>query len=194
MRPVYVARGFILSGIMLYALAGILTARGWPNAFGKIIIGLMILISSVSLPFYFSFNSFPRSPFAEACSFVEAQVRDKSDRVAVLHDNKLSSFPCVIYEPTLDQMFLGDPPGSHNDTFALASQQAMQLFPEKSIQDAVNSKAEVYFFVFTRALDEYTEIQTNIYPPLAYLEANYQALDISYFNDLAVYHYASKED
>jgi hypothetical protein len=190
MRPVYVARGFILSGIVLYCMAGILAARGWPTVFGKIIIGLMILISGISLPFYYSFTSFPRSPFAQACAAVKEQVGEQSAEIAVLHDNKLSSFPCVVYEPGLPQMFLGDEVGSHNDTLALASQQAMQLFPETSIQAALKNKSEVYFFVFTRALDEYAALHTDLYPALAYLQTNYQELDVTYYNDLAVYHYA----
>ncbi len=190
MRPVYVARGFILSGIVLYCLAGILSARCWPTVFGKIIIGLMILISSISLPFYYSFSSFPRSPFAQACADVNEQVGEQSEGIAVLHDNKLSSFPCVVYEPGLPQMFLGDETGSHNDTLALASQQAMQLFPEVSIQEALKNKSQVYFFVFTRALDEYAELHTDVYPSLAYLDANFQEIDVTYFNDLAVYQYA----
>lgn len=194
MRPVYVARGFILTAVMVYCLAGILTARGWSTAFGKIILFLMVLLSGISLPFYYGFATFPRSPFAEACAAINHQVQDSDELVLVLHDNKLSYFPCVVYAPALGQTFLADEPGSHNDTLALASQQAMQIFPEASIQTAVMGKSDIYFVVFTRALQEYADLKEGLYPPLQFLSNTYQEMDIAYYNDLAVYHYGKKSD
>jgi mannosyltransferase len=193
MRPVYVARGFILSAVVIYCLAAILIGLNWYTGFSKIMIGLLVLISVISMVFYYPYNAFPRSPFAEACSYLDKQTSGGTNGL-VLHDNKLSSFPCLVYQPGLRQEFLGDEPGTHNDTFAYASQVAMQLFPVQSMDEAITGQAEIYYVVFTRALQEYAGLDQGEYPALDTLSQEFDEEDVRYFNDLAVYHYVKTTD
>jgi mannosyltransferase len=189
MRPVYVARGFILSLLGLYVLAGVICWRYWGQGLDKIILGLFIVLTVVSLPFQYTYAEFPRSPFENACDYLKEEMAGKDADSVILHDNKLSAFPCIVYQPDLEQGFLGDEPGSHNDTYAHASQVAMDIFPENSVSDAVNDKREVYFVVFERAIEEY-ELQGNGgHPIIDYLDAEFVKQDVVLFNDLAVYHY-----
>ncbi|MBI9052016.1 MAG: glycosyltransferase family 39 protein [Anaerolineaceae bacterium] len=190
MRPVYVARGFILSLLMFYIFTAIICWINWGGGIEKIILGLFIILSAISLPFQYNFDLFPRSPFAAACTYLTDEINQAIDTNVVLHDNKLSAFPCFVYEPEFPQLFLGDESGSHNDTYAFASQQAMNLYPIENIEQAVSGRDEVYFVVFVRAIDEYAEQGDGNHPALVYLSEAFTQKDIKYFNDLAIYHYA----
>ncbi|MHB8934281.1 MAG: hypothetical protein ACYC6H_12525, partial [Bellilinea sp.] len=105
----------------------------------------------------------------------------------IVHDNKLSYFPIHFYDPDLEQVFLPDEPGSHNDTYALASQQAIELFPADSLEDAVSEEDTVWFVVFSRAIEEYKGAGELTHPVLAELDKRYRLDQHNYFGDLEIY-------
>jgi flagellin-specific chaperone FliS len=67
---------------------------------------------------------------------------------------------------------LKDQPGSSNDTFAPASQKAMELHPSESIEFASAGKSRLVFVVFQEAIDEYSVTKT-IPPAVDWLKKNY---------------------
>lgn len=91
--------------------------------------------------------------------------------------------------PNSNQLFLADAPGSINDTLAPATQEALSTFPEKDIQTAAGDANEVYFVVFNETLKEYQSLN-QVHPALNWLNSHYQLLQVSPFNDLAVYHFS----
>jgi hypothetical protein len=184
MRPVFVPRGFLISGFMYAGLAGAAIWQGWQKKTGILLLGSLVAASLISLPYQMTFREFPRSPFAEAAAMLVRQVQP-GDRV--VHDNKLSAFPFLIYAPELSQSFLADEPGSHNDTLALPSQEAMQLFPARDILQASEGAERVYFVVFSGAIEEYRVLQGKSHPQLAWLKEHYRETGRVVFNDLEVY-------
>lgn len=183
-RPVFVPRGFIASSLAFYGLAGIVAARR--GAIGKGLAGTVVLAALISLPFFYSFAEFPRSPFREATQALQQQWQ--ADTV-ILHDNKLSFFPSHFFNPEMPQRFLADEPGSSNDTFAPASQQAMQLFPDSNLEAAVGDAQVVYYVVFTKAIDEYITAGEAGHPALLWLQSAFHETDVQIFNDLQVIRY-----
>jgi hypothetical protein len=153
-RPVFVTRGFLVSSMAFYGLAGMVVARS--DNLGKGMGVLVILAAAISLPFFYSFSEFPRSPFQSLTNHLSQTVKTGE---VIIHDNKLSFFPSHFYAPDLSQCFLGDVPGSSNDTYAIPSQQAMQLFPEPDLETAVGDANIVHYVVFGRA--------ENCSPPLS---------------------------
>ncbi len=186
MRPVFVPRGFLISGFMYAGLAGHVIARGWEKKVSIFVMGSFVVASLIGLPYQQTFRQFPRSPFAEAVAMLEEDLQP-GDRL--IHDNKLSSFPFLVYAPEIEQEFIGDDAGSHNDTLAYASQEAMQLFPVSNIAQAADGAERVYFVVFTQAIAEYEALQGMPHPRLAWLTEHYRQVDVSVFNDLEVYRF-----
>ncbi|TLN08168.1 hypothetical protein FDZ74_12360, partial [bacterium] len=139
LRPVFVPRGFLVSSMAFYGLIGIVAARR--GAVGKWLAGTVVVAAILTLPFFYSYAEFPRSPFRAATQYLEQRWQAND---VILHDNKLSFFPSHYFAPELSQQFLADEAGSHNDTYALASQQAMQLFPQDSLAAAVGDARVVY--------------------------------------------------
>ncbi|TLM98051.1 hypothetical protein FDZ73_24060 [bacterium] len=183
-RPVFVPRGFLVSSLAFYGLAGGVAARR--GGIGIWIGGSVILAAAISLPFFYSYAEFPRSPFLEANKMLQ-QTAQPGD--VIIHDNKLSYFPSHFYSPTLPQVFLPDEPGSPNDTYAPASQQAMQIIPMSDLQAAVGDADVVYYVVFAKAVEEYRIVGELGHPSLLWLDNYFQKAEKTAFNDLWVIRY-----
>jgi len=186
MRPVFVARALMPASVAYAILAGYAAAsarfpviKGW-------LAGLFILGAALTLPAHYTDHAFPRSPFQRAVAALQGEA---SPGDVVLHDNKLSYFPMRYYAPALPQTFLPDQPGSHNDTFAPVSQQAMGIYPADDLLSAVAGADTIWCVVFARALDEHREQSPDPYPPLAALENSYALIQIHTFNDLLIYQF-----
>ncbi|HTX79951.1 MAG TPA: glycosyltransferase family 39 protein, partial [Longilinea sp.] len=133
MRPVFVARGFLVSTVIYDGLAGIIVSKSAPKGAGYLLLGAAVLAAAVTLPYQYTFSEFPRSPYQSMVNSFQESVPTGS---LVLHDNKLSFFPSYYYAPQLEQAFLPDVSGSSNDTLAPATQAAMGIFPVKDVQVA----------------------------------------------------------
>lgn len=186
MRPVFVTRGFLLSTLAYAGLAGYVTSASWRQGAGKLIAGGLLIAGLIPLPYQYTYSQFPRSPFRAAAVYLTDVAQDDE---RIVHDNKLSYFPTRFYARNLPQWFIQDEPGSHNDTFAPASQEAMSLFPVSDIQAAVSDNRRVYFVVFSRAIEEYKSSGYAGHPNLIWLEDHFELIDRQNFNDLEIYRF-----
>jgi hypothetical protein len=189
MRPVFLPRPLLLSCLAYYALIGLAIARARSRAQALIIAGLFTLSALVVLPAQYGFATFPRSPFGEAGEYLLDETL-KTPGSRVVHDNKLSYFPMAVRAPAIPQTFLADPPGSHNDTLALETQRALDLYPAESLEQAVGQASRVWFVVFDRAIQEYQAGGDGRHPGLAWLEQNFTERQRRVFNDLWVYEFS----
>ena len=186
MRPIFVPRGFITSMLFFYASGGMVVAAIRPKL-ARYLLGLTVAgVALLSLPDQYLFDRFPRSPFNKAIGETDSRMTEEA---VILHDNKLSFFPAYVYHPEIRQVFLADAPGSTNDTYALQTQQAIDLFPEPSVDEAVDGYQEVYFVVFERTLEDYRSLGVETHPVLDWLEAHYDLADLRNYEDLLIYHY-----
>jgi len=106
----------------------------------------------------------------------------------VIHDNKLSYLPMRYYWPDLPQKFLPDEPGSPNDTFALASQAAMGIYPESDLKSAIGQSKRVYFVVFQETIQEYKAAGQD-HPQLVSLGKDLHQTALYSFQDLNIYQF-----
>ncbi len=128
MRPVYVPRAMIFSGISLYALAALLTGDNSLQISGKpvssiakyFVVAMIFLVSMISLPYQYKYDQFPRSSYKELAEFLKSNCYQP--KCMTVHDNKLSYFPTYVYDLTIPATFIGDVEGSHNDSLALTTQ------------------------------------------------------------------------
>jgi hypothetical protein len=201
MRPIFVPRAFIVSGLMAYALAGIILAEAMRIPDEKVAenkstkgtkylsifcAGLMVLISAISLPYQYTFHSFPRSDYRK---LMEIAGEGCNSGCIIVHDNKLSYFPAIIYGNQQNQVFIADEAGSHNDTLAVATQKAMNIFAKKDIQEAVGDNKNIRFVVYTRAIEEYKQAGIEIHPKIKWLSDNYHFVDHIVIGDIELYDY-----
>jgi mannosyltransferase len=198
MRPVYVPRAMIASGVGIYGLIGILASarfrigvdqKAKTNPAPALLATLVILASLISLPYQYIYARFPRSPFAELDRYLAANCALKADCL-VLHDNKLSYFPAFVYNRNLNQRFMADAPGTFNDTLALASQEAMNQLAFTKLSPAVDGYGQVFFITFQKALDEYSAGGKTEHPSITELINQYKLVRITPIGDLLVYEFS----
>ena len=204
MRPIYVPRAFILSGILFYALTGLIvflprvdtknTYDG--NSFssnkidipGKAVIALLMVLSIISIPYQYTYNLFPRSDFRSMINIAE-QACDQD--CVIIHDNKLSYFPSKVYSPDSNQVFIMDEPMSHNDSLAELSQMAMDIYAQKNIETTVNNYSDIRFVVFDKALQEYSAAGISEHPKIKWLKDNFILSEIKQVGDLQVHYFVN---
>jgi hypothetical protein len=186
MRPVFVTRAFLVSSLAYYALAGFAIVRSWSRGAGKLTGFTFLLVMALSLPSFYTYNEFPRSPARAAIGYLRERVQP-GDRI--VHETKLSFFPAHFLAPELPQVFVADEPGSPNDTYAPASQAAMRLFPETDLQSAVGDSRRVYYVTYTRVFEEYLRMGLDGHPAIAWLDQRYDLVDRLVFKDLEIYQY-----
>ena len=147
--PVYIIRGMIPAAIVYTALVGWALAVMPRSA--RIVFGapLGVLVMVVLFAFY-GYTGFPRGPYAALDAFLRAQSQPGD---VILHSNKLTFFPAHLYDRTLPQVFLGDPPGSGSDTLARPTQEALGLFPT-DLETATANHSRVWLIIFRQAVAE----------------------------------------
>jgi len=184
MRPIFVPRGFILSMVAFAILASWMIAININKPIGPFLAAIVFIPAIVSLPSYYSYSGFPRSPFEQAADYL-ASSSVSGD--VILHDNKLSYFPSIYYKPELNQVFLADEPGSHNDTLAYASQKAMNIYPVSQLDEAIGNRSRIWFVLFSKAIQEYLDAGLPDHPVLARLKAMYPNDKSISFGDLEIH-------
>jgi mannosyltransferase len=187
MRPVFVPRGFLAAALGFLGVSGVIIAQRWRRIPSFLILGGLIAGAGIGLPFHYTFNEFPRSPFQPAMAFIQSQMLS-GDRV--VHDNKLSFFPSHYYAPDISQSFLADDLGRANDTLAPASQEALGLFPAVSLARAVGDAQRVFFVAFSGTVQEYRQAGFSDHPQVTWLKETYPLVQETQFNDLIVYQFS----
>ncbi|GIV66553.1 MAG: membrane protein [Bellilinea sp.] len=185
MQPVFVTRVFILSSVMYSVIAARIIVLRWKRGIGTFLFGGFLLAAVLSLPSLYTYNEFPRSPFRQAVAYLN--LPQNSDGF-VLHDNKLSYFPMRFYDENHNAAFLADEPGSPNDTLAMASQQAMGIYPVEEYISLLAGKERFFFIVFQKSIDEYAEVGAN-HPVLEVLSTQYALTKHTLIGDLEIYEY-----
>lgn len=186
MRPLYVPRAYLLSLLVYLVLGGWAISSARPRALGWIVGAAFAVAAAVGLPAELAHDTFPRSPFDQAAAYLRDTLEPGD---TILHDNKLSYFPMIVYAPDLPQVFLPDEAGSHNDTLAPATQEALEIYPLQGIARGVEGATRVRYVIFQRAIDEYAAATDGEPPALAWLKARGMPAGVEVFNDLWIYEF-----
>jgi len=185
-RPVYLERALLPSALFyLLTLAWLLMDARLPRAIRALVGVLLIVGYSGSLVQHFTYFGFPRPRFEQAVAFLEAEIQP-GDRV--VHTNKLTYFPMLVYGPQLDGVFLADPAGAPQDTLAYPTQEALGIFATQTLDEALESATRVWLITFEREIAEVERSSGNHYV-LEHIQADYQLVDEWHFDDLIIGHY-----
>jgi mannosyltransferase len=182
--PVYIIRGLIPASIVYAALAGWALAEMacLPRTVFGLPLGALVIAILTAL---YGYTGFPRGPYRELDAFLRAQLQPGD---VIVHSNKLTFFPAYVYDRTLPQVFLGDPPGSGSDTLARPTQEALGLFPV-DLESATAGKSRVWLVIFRQAI---AEMKGN-HPHVAWLSAHFSQTQTTTFGDMDVILFVRKD-
>jgi hypothetical protein len=186
-KSIYIIRGLLPAAIAYYILvAKILAEAQFPKRVAWLLLSPVVVLLAISLAYHYTYARFPRPPFDKAVTYLQENYQSGD---AIVHDNKLTFFPCHYYDRELPQAFMADPTGSGSDTLALPTQEALGLLASQTMEDATAGSQRVWFVIFQRAFAEYEGLGHPQPPHKAWLEERYRLVETVTFNDLNTYLY-----
>jgi mannosyltransferase len=185
--PVFTIRSLLPSGLMYGLLVvGVLFNDHTPRPVRWGLVVPAVLVALASLVNHYQYDSFPRSPFAEAAVTLHNQTPDEA---IIIHSNKMTYFPTYYYDPTLPQVYIGDEPGSASDTLLPVTQAALGHVAVPTLETAAAAHHTVWFVIFAREIEEYEEALGQPHPHLTWLSEQYQLTAVQEINDLMLFLY-----
>lgn len=184
-QPVYLERSLLPSALMLYvALAWLFTRSGMPRSIVNVIGVIGLVLVGIGLYYHYTYASFPYSPFQQAGTYIADNWQDGD---VIVHQNKLTALPGIYYQRDLPQYFIGDKPGSSDDTLALPTQETLSIMADACVQAAAHEGQRVWWVVFARAEAEYELAgRPELKDAQAWLESHYTQSSTEQFSDLNV--------
>jgi mannosyltransferase len=170
-RPVYIERALLPSGaIFCIWLAWVVMKTNLPKVAQYALPGLLGLSFMLGIYQHVTYHDFPYGPFKE----LDVSLRQRMEpQDVVVHSNKLSMLPAMLFDRGLSQSFIGDPPGSGNDTLAAATQEVLGIHAEPDIESATQNASRVWYIIYQRAIDEYEAGGHSTHPDIKYLNSQY---------------------
>ena len=189
-RAVYIERALLPSGaIFCIWLAWVIAKTNLSKGAQYSMLGLLAVSFILGIAQHITYQDFPYGPFKE----LDASLRDRMEHQDVIvHSNKMSMLPAMLFDRDLSQSFIGDQPGSRTDTLAPATQQVLNIKAENDIQSATKNAKRVWFIIYQREMDEYRNSGQVTHPNLDYLDSQY-GLDLEEsWDGLRVFLYTKK--
>lgn len=189
-RPVYIERSLLASGaIFCIWLAWVITKTGLSSLARYSLSGLLALSFSLGIYQHITYRDFPYGPFKE----LDASLREHMEaQDVIVHSNKLSMLPAMLFDRDLSQSFVGDQPGSSTDTLASATQQILNIKAENDVQSATQNANRVWYIIYQRSIDEYRARGYATHPDLEYLDSQYSLGSEVSWDGLRVYLYTGE--
>lgn len=184
-QPVYLERSLLPAALMLYILlAWVFTRGGLPRPIAYVLGALCVSMAGIGLYYQYTWATFPNSPFPQALAYVRQNWQDGD---IIVHQNKLTALPSVYMDRELPQRYLGDRPGSSEDTLALPTQQSLDLLADACIQSASQDAERVWWVIFDFAEQQYAQAGRKEFSDvLDWLNTHYTKTSEQQFNDLDV--------
>ncbi len=189
-RPVYIERALLPSGaIFCIWLAWVITKTNLSNMVQYALFGLLSISSILGIYQHVTYHDFPYGPFRQLDLSLQERMEPQD---VILHSNKLSMLPALLFDRKLPQSFIGDPPGSRVDTLASATQQVLGIKSESDIQSATSNTKRVWYIIYQRSLEEYKANGSPTHPDLEYLDSQYDLKSEETWDGLRVLLYTKK--
>ena len=189
-RPVYIERALLPSGAIFCAwLAWVITKTNLPNSARYALLGLLSLASVLGIYQHVLYNGFPYGPFRQLDLSLRQRLKHQD---MILHSNKLSVLPAILFDRKLPQSFIGDPPGSRTDTLASATQHVLGIKSESDIQSATDKAGRVWFVIYQRSIEEDQAGEPATHPDIEYLNSNFNLESEETWDGLRVLLYTKK--
>jgi hypothetical protein len=189
-RPVYIERALLPSGaVFCIWLAWVIRHTNMQKAVRYASFILLGLSSILGIFQHLTYRDFPYGPFRA----LDQSLRERIDsQSVVVHSNKLTMIPAILFDRDLPQSFIGDEPGSPADTLATATQQTLQIEAEANIEYATRNAKKVWYIIFERSIAEYKAGGIGTHPDLEYLDSRYHLESVENWDGLQVFIYTDE--
>ena len=186
-KPVYIERALLPSGLIFWLwLAWVLTETRL-SSFMRVLNGALLTGGIVlGLVTHLVYVDFPYGPYAALDAALASRFAAGD---VILHSNKLSVFPAIYYDRTLEQHFLPDPPGGATDTLAPITQDVLGIHASASLESATGGAKRIWFVIFQKSIDEALDAKLPTHPDITWLDQHFRRQNVETWGSLLVYEY-----
>ena len=189
-RPVYIERALVPSGaIFCIWLAWVVRKLDRQKPVQYLMVGLLSIASVLGIYQHLTYRDFPYGPFVALDRYLREQSHSQS---VIVHSNKLSMLPAMLFDRDLSQSFIGDELGSSTDTLAAATQEVLNIHAETDIASATREAKQVWYIIYDRSIAEYKSGRYTTHPDLAYLDSHYILGSVGTWDGLQVFFYTDQ--
>lgn len=189
-RPVYIERALLPSGaIFCIWLAWVVTRTNLSAVLRYSLLGFLGIACALGIYQHIRYQGFPYGPFEELDGSLRRHLEPQD---VIVHSNKLSLLPAMLFDRGLPQAFIGDPPGGPTDTLAPATQEVLRIRAEKNIQSATKNAGRVWYIIYERSIEEYRAGGYETHPDVEYLGSQYSLESQEQWDGLQVFLYTKE--
>ena len=189
-RPVYIERALLPSGaIFCIWLAWVITKTNLPTVAQYLLFSLLGISALSGIYQHITYHDFPYGPFRDLDISLQQRIEPQD---VIVHSNKLSMLPAMLFDRKLPQSFIGDQPGSRTDTLAVATQQVLGIEARSDIQSATKNAERIWYIIYQRSIDEYKAGGFPTHPDMEYLESQYYLKSEESWDGLRVFLYTKQ--
>jgi hypothetical protein len=190
-RPVYVERALLPSGgIFCIWLAWVLTCTTVPPIIRNLLLASLFVTSTMGIYAHLTYKEFPYGSFQALDGSLQERLGPHD---LIVHSNKLTFLPSLLYNRHLPQTFIADPPGSNIDTLSPATQKTLGIEAQANIQSATKGVERVWYIIYQQSIDEFVARGKDTYPDLDYLTSNYTLASQETWDSIQVYLFTSEQ-
>ena len=189
-RPVYIERALLPSGAMFCLwLAWVIKDTNLSRIIQYSLLAMLGASSVLGIYQHVTYDKFPYGPFQELDASLRQRVQTQD---VVIHFNKMTMLPAMLFDRKFPQTFIGDAPGSSSDTLASATQEILGIKAARDIQDAAQGAARVWYIIYQEVIDSYGSNGNSNYPDFDYLNSHYILQSTEKWDGLQVFLYVKK--
>jgi mannosyltransferase len=189
-RPVYIERALLPSGaIFCIWLGWVINRTNLSRLAQYALFGLLGFSSMIGIYQHVTYQDFPYGPFKELDSSLHQRMETQD---VIVHSNKLTMLPALLFDRDLSPLFIGDFPGSPSDTLAPATQEVLNIQAEEDIQSATSNANHVWYIIYQRAIDEFRARGYPTHPDIQYLNSHYTLESDETWDGLRVLQYTNQ--
>jgi hypothetical protein len=153
------------------------------------LLGLLAASFVLGIYQHLTYRGFPYGQFKELSTSLRRRMEPQD---IIIHSNKLSMLPAMLFDRDVSQSFIRDEPGSPTDTLASATQQVLNIGAEKDIQSATRNAKRVWYVIYQRSIAEYQAGGYRTHPDIEYLDSQYSLKLEETWDGLQVLLYAAE--
>jgi 4-amino-4-deoxy-L-arabinose transferase-like glycosyltransferase len=186
-KPVYIERALLPAGLVFWLwLAWVLIETRLPPLMRWFNMGLLAGGIALGLVTHLTYAGFPYGPYPALTASLASRFAAGD---VILHSNKLSVFPMIYHDRTLEQSFLADPPGATTDTLAPVTQDVLGIHDSDSLEAATASAKRIWFVIFQKSIDEFASESLRTHPHITLLDEHFHRQNIETWGPLLIYEY-----
>jgi len=186
-QPVFLLRA-LLPAAMLFTvwLVWSLWQESLPGLVRGAALAMLGLSYALGMYGWIAYNGFPYAPFDDINAYLQEHSREGD---VIVHSNKLTAFPCLYDDASLDHRYLADPPGSASDTLAPATQEVLEQLAMEDLSDILETDGDVWLVMFEQEEEEYHTAGFPGHPARQTLAERFSLSEYIDFDAVTVFHY-----